>query len=101
MPEEYIIGFKRAHLAFLHQIVYDPIQRKQVPLNPLSDDVDHEHLKFSGEYVIEIELEKKKRISLIRCDHTSMAFQHAIGNLNVKTKCLVDHFDPDKWKVRR
>jgi len=51
VTDDYIIGFKRAHLAFLHQIVYDPIQRKQVPLNPLPDDVDHELLKFSGQYV--------------------------------------------------
>jgi exonuclease-1 len=83
ITDEYITGFKRAHLAFLHQIVYDPIQRKQVPLNPLSDDVDYDLLKFSGQ-----------------CDQTPLAFQHAIGNLNVKTKCSVDNFDPSQWKYR-
>ena len=30
-----------------------------------------------------------------------MAFQHAIGNLNVKTKCIVDNFDPNKGKVNK
>ncbi|CAF0788729.1 unnamed protein product [Rotaria sordida] len=83
VTDEYITGFKRAHLAFLYQIVYDPIQRKQVPLNPLPDDVDHDQLKFSGQL-----------------DHTPLAFQHAIGNLNVKTKCIVDNFDPNQWKYR-
>jgi exonuclease-1 len=51
VTDNYITGFKRAHLAFLHQIVYDPIQRKQIPLNPLPDDVDHDLLKFAGQYV--------------------------------------------------
>ncbi|CAF4707861.1 unnamed protein product [Rotaria sp. Silwood1] len=83
VTDEYIIGFKRAHLAFLYQIVYDPIQRKQVPLNPLPDDIDHDQLKYAGQI-----------------DHTPLAFQHAIGNLNVKTKCIVDNFDPKQWKYR-
>ncbi|CAF4002979.1 unnamed protein product, partial [Rotaria magnacalcarata] len=48
VTDDYITGFKRAHLAFLHQIVYDPIQRIQMPLNPLPDDVDREHLKYAG-----------------------------------------------------
>jgi hypothetical protein len=38
-------------------------------------------------------------ILFLRCDNTSLAFQHAIGNLNVKTKCIVDNFDPNKWNV--
>ncbi|UJR28468.1 hypothetical protein I4U23_009707 [Adineta vaga] len=83
VTDDYIVGFKRAHLAFLHQIVYDPIQRKQMPLNPLPDDIDHNQLKFSGQL-----------------DDTPLAFQHAIGNLNVKTKCIVDIFHPDKWNYR-
>ncbi|CAF4060796.1 unnamed protein product [Rotaria sp. Silwood2] len=83
ITDDYIKGFKRAHLAFLHQIVYDPLQRKQVPLNPLSDDVAYDQLKFAGQI-----------------DHTPLAFQHAIGNLNVKTKCIVDNFDPNQWKYR-
>ncbi|CAF4473139.1 unnamed protein product, partial [Rotaria magnacalcarata] len=83
VTDDYITGFKRAHLAFLHQIVYDPIQRIQMPLNPLPDDVDREHLKYAGQL-----------------DETPLAFQHAIGNLNVKTKCIVDKFNPSQWKYR-
>ncbi|CAF3685500.1 unnamed protein product [Adineta steineri] len=83
VTDDYIIGFKRAHLAFLHQTVYDPLQRKQIHLNPLPDDIDHDQLKFSGQL-----------------DDTPLAFQHAIGNLNVKTKCIVDKFDPNKWNYR-
>jgi exonuclease-1 len=49
VTDDYIIGFKRAQLAFLHQIVYDPLQRKQVPLNPIPDDVDQDQLKFAGQ----------------------------------------------------
>ncbi|CAF5162416.1 unnamed protein product, partial [Rotaria magnacalcarata] len=33
-------------------------------------------------------------------DETPLAFQHAIGNLNVKTKCIVDKFNPSQWKYR-
>ena len=49
VTDDYIKGFKRAHLTFLHQVVYDPIERKQVPLNPYSDDIDPEHLKYAGQ----------------------------------------------------
>ncbi|CAF5104568.1 unnamed protein product, partial [Rotaria magnacalcarata] len=50
---------------------------------PLPDDVDREHLKYAGQL-----------------DETPLAFQHAIGNLNVKTKCIVDKFNPSQWKYR-
>jgi exonuclease 1 len=49
VTDDYIQGFKRAQLAFLHQIVYDPLQRRQVPLNPYPDDVNHEEMKFAGQ----------------------------------------------------
>lgn len=48
VTEDYIIGFKRAYLAFRHQIVYDPVERKQKPLNPYAEEVDTENLKFAG-----------------------------------------------------
>ncbi len=58
ITDDYITGFKRAHLAFLYQIVYDPIQKKQIPLNPLPDNIDHDQLKFAGQYVKNIRLKK-------------------------------------------
>eukprot|EP01125_Pyxidicula_operculata_P004805 TRINITY_DN1790_c1_g3_i2.p1 TRINITY_DN1790_c1_g3~~TRINITY_DN1790_c1_g3_i2.p1 ORF type:complete len:1259 (+),score=389.47 TRINITY_DN1790_c1_g3_i2:36-3812(+) len=42
IPDTYEVEFMKADLTFLHQWVYDPIQKKSVPLNPLPDDVDQE-----------------------------------------------------------
>ena len=40
MCDEYIEKFKKADRTFKYQIVFDPLKRKLVPLNPYEADVN-------------------------------------------------------------
>lgn len=50
VPEDYIKGFIRANNTFLYQLVFDPIERKLIPLNAYEDDIDPETLSYAGRY---------------------------------------------------
>ncbi|XP_059697677.1 exonuclease 1 [Haemorhous mexicanus] len=78
IPEEYIQGFTRANNTFLYQLVFDPVNRKLVPLNAYEDDVDPETLTYAGRHV---------------GDDT--AFQIAIGNVDINTMEQIDSYNPD------
>ncbi|KAM4784892.1 exonuclease 1 [Cyanocitta cristata] len=78
VPEEYIQGFTRANNTFLYQLVFDPVNRKLVPLNAYGDDIDPETLTYAGRHV---------------GDDT--AFQIAIGNIDVGTMEQIDNYSPD------
>ncbi|XP_014118858.1 PREDICTED: exonuclease 1 isoform X3 [Pseudopodoces humilis] len=78
VSEEYIQGFTRANNTFLYQLVFDPVNRKLVPLNAYGDDVDPETLTYAGRHV---------------GDDT--AFQIAIGNIDINTMEQVDNYNPD------
>ncbi|NXO15807.1 EXO1 Exonuclease, partial [Oriolus oriolus] len=78
VPEEYIQGFTRANNTFLYQLVFDPVNRKLVPLNAYGDDIDPEILTYAGRHV---------------GDDT--AFQIAIGNIDISTMEQIDNYNPD------
>lgn len=78
VPEDYITGFIRANNTFLYQLVFDPIQRKLVPLNAYGDDVNPETLTYAGQYVGD-----------------SVALQIALGNRDVNTFEQIDDYSPD------
>ncbi|NXJ22642.1 EXO1 Exonuclease, partial [Dicrurus megarhynchus] len=78
VPEEYIQGFTRANNTFLYQLVFDPVNRKLVPLNAYGDDIDPETLTYAGRHV---------------GDDT--AFQIAIGNIDIGTMEQIDNYNPD------
>lgn len=48
VPEQYIEGFIRANNTFLYQLVFDPISRKAVPLNPYPDHISGDTLTYAG-----------------------------------------------------
>lgn len=48
MPEHYIANFKKADITFLHQVVYDPVHKRSVPLRPLPDGVSVDDIPFVG-----------------------------------------------------
>lgn len=50
VPDEYLEGFIKANNTFLYQLVFDPIKRKVVPLNPYSEDIDPATLSYAGVY---------------------------------------------------
>lgn len=79
VPEEYVEGFIKANNTFLYQLVFDPIQRKVVPLNPYAEHIDPDTLSYAG-----INLGDDKGL------------QMAIGNLDINTLKKIDDFSPDK-----
>ncbi|NXX25075.1 EXO1 Exonuclease, partial [Nicator chloris] len=78
VPEEYIQGFTRANNTFLYQLVFDPVNRKLVPLNAYGDDIDPETLTYAGRHV---------------GDDT--AFQIAVGNIDINTMEQIDNYNPN------
>jgi len=50
IPEQYIEGFVRANNTFLYQLVFDPVRRKVVPLNPYLEHIDPASLGYAGLY---------------------------------------------------
>lgn len=50
VPEHYIEGFTRANNTFLYQLVFDPVRRKVVPLNPYPENIDQSTLSYAGLY---------------------------------------------------
>ncbi|KAK1793033.1 hypothetical protein P4O66_001743 [Electrophorus voltai] len=78
VPDEYIEGFVKANNTFLYQIVFDPIRRKVVPLNPYPDHVDPAALRYAGVNIGD-----------------QQGLQMALGNLDLNTLEKIDNFSPD------
>ncbi|NXC69454.1 EXO1 Exonuclease, partial [Anhinga anhinga] len=78
VSEEYIQGFTRANNTFLYQLVFDPVNRKLVPLNAYGDGVDPETLIYAGRHFGD-----------------GTAFQIAIGNIDIDTMEQIDDYNPD------
>ncbi|KAL3872707.1 hypothetical protein ACJMK2_035913 [Sinanodonta woodiana] len=80
VTQEYIDGFIKADNTFLYQLCFDPLQRKLVPLNPYTDDVDPRDLGYAGSYM-----------------PSEKAYQIALGNINIYTKEKFAEFDPETF----
>lgn len=76
---EYRDSFINACITFKHQLVFCPLLRKQVRLNPPSDNVTTEQLKYAGEEV-----------------EPDLAFQLALGNVDPITLKKLHDFNPDE-----
>lgn len=50
VPETYVEGFVKANNTFLYQLVFDPVSRKVVPLNPYPENMDPATLSYAGLY---------------------------------------------------
>ncbi|XP_056147483.1 exonuclease 1 [Lampris incognitus] len=79
VPEEYIQGFVRANNTFLYQLVFDPVRRKVVPLNPYPEHIDPATLDYAGHNIGD-----------------EKGLQIALGNLDINTMAKLDDFSPDK-----
>lgn len=82
VPQEYIDGFIAANNTFLYQLVFDPLQRKLVPLNPYDSDVNPQEMTYAGAYL-----------------PPHKALQIALGNINIYTGEKFADFDPDTFVV--
>ncbi|XP_072285749.1 exonuclease 1 isoform X2 [Pyxicephalus adspersus] len=78
VPDGYTDGFIRANNTFLYQLVFDPVNRKLVPLNPYEDGIDPKELSYAGPNMGD-----------------SVAFQIALGNVDVNTMKKIDDYNPD------
>ncbi|KAK1170989.1 exonuclease 1-like [Acipenser oxyrinchus oxyrinchus] len=81
VPDEYIEGFTRANNTFLYQLVFDPISRRLVPLNPYPDDIDPKSLSYAGHHIGDKD-----------------AFQIALGNVDINNMERIDDYNPDTAK---
>ncbi|XP_034538502.1 exonuclease 1 [Notolabrus celidotus] len=79
VPEEYVEGFIKANNTFLYQLVFDPVRRKVVPLNPYPEHIDPATISYAG-----INLGDDKGL------------QMAIGNVDINTLEKIDDFSPDR-----
>uniref|UniRef100_A0A3Q3NDR0 Exonuclease 1 n=1 Tax=Labrus bergylta TaxID=56723 RepID=A0A3Q3NDR0_9LABR len=79
VPDEYIEGFIRANNTFLYQLVFDPVGRKVIPLNPYPEHIDPATLSYAG-----VNLGDEKGL------------QMAMGNVDINTLKKIDDFNPDK-----
>ncbi|KAM3863149.1 exonuclease 1 [Diretmus argenteus] len=79
VPEEYVEGFIKANNTFLYQLVFDPVRRKVVPLNPYPEHMDPATLSYAGQNLGD-----------------DKGLQMALGNLDINTMERIDDFNPDK-----
>ncbi|XP_033332620.2 exonuclease tos isoform X2 [Megalopta genalis] len=79
VTKEYRDAFILADITFKHQLVFCPLQRKQVRLNPLSPDITEEQLYYAG-------------VETNQAD----ALQLALGNCDPFSLEVLHNFDPDK-----
>ncbi|XP_060736326.1 exonuclease 1 [Tachysurus vachellii] len=78
VPDEYIDGFVKANNTFLYQLVFDPINRKVLPLNPYPENLDPSTLSYAGVNVGD-----------------KQGLQMALGNVDINTMERIDDFNPD------
>lgn len=79
VTQDYRDAFILADITFKHQLVFCPLQRKQVRLNSPPADVTEDQLQYAGK---ELDMD--------------IAFQLALGNCDPATLKMVHDFDPDK-----
>lgn len=84
VTSEYRLAFVKAEQTFLYQLVYDPKQRKLIPLTPYPPNLDPITLPFAGKYM-----------------EDDVAFQLAIGNLDAETLERLDSYNPDAVVAKR
>lgn len=77
VPKEYIDNFLKSEKTFKYQLVYCPIERKMVPLEPYDDDVDPKTLEYAGKMLDE-----------------DLAFEFALGNVDMDTMKVIDEYRP-------
>ncbi|KAG5346905.1 EXO1 Exonuclease, partial [Acromyrmex charruanus] len=84
VPQEYRDAFILAEITFKHQLVFCPLQRKQVRLNPSPANITEDQLQYAGKELDE-----------------DLALQLALGNCDPATLKMVHDFNPDKIERKR
>ncbi|XP_011698856.1 PREDICTED: exonuclease 1 [Wasmannia auropunctata] len=84
VTQEYRDAFILADITFKHQLVFCPLQRRQVRLNPPPADITEDQLRYAGKELDE-----------------DLALQLALGNCDPATLKAVHDFNPDKIDRKR
>ncbi|KYM86774.1 Exonuclease 1 [Atta colombica] len=84
VSQEYRDAFILAEITFKHQLVFCPLQRKQVRLNPPPANITEDQLQYAGKELDE-----------------DLALQLALGNCDPATLKIVHDFNPDKIERKR
>lgn len=79
VTQEYKDAFVLADITFKHQLVFCPLQRKQVRLNPPTTDISDDQLQYAGKEL-----------------NADLALQLALGNCDPSTLKIVHNYNPDK-----
>lgn len=79
VTQEYRDAFILADITFKHQLVFCPLRRKQVRLNPPTVDITEDQLRYAGEEL-----------------NAELALQLALGNCDPATLKMMHDFNPDK-----
>lgn len=82
VSNKYRDSFILAVITFKHQLVFCPLKRKQVRLNPPMPDITNEQLYYAGTET-----------------DPDTALQLALGNFDPFTLKKLHNFDPDNIKV--
>lgn len=78
VSQEYISKFEQANQTFLHQLVFDPVRREEVPLTPLPSSLGGQLPSFCGTHSPPV-----------------TALQLALGNLDLHSLDQVTSYNPD------
>nr|XP_015218223.1 PREDICTED: exonuclease 1 [Lepisosteus oculatus] len=78
VSDEYIEGFIKANNTFLYQLVFDPLSRRLVPLNPYPEEINPQSLSYAGPNMGD-----------------QAALQIALGNVDVNSMKKIDDYNPD------
>jgi len=79
VTEEYRNAFVLADITFKYQLVFCPLQKKQVRLNPPAADITDDQLRYAGTEL-----------------NADIALQLAFGNCDPSTLKMVHNFNPEK-----
>ena len=82
IPDEYRESFMRAYNTFLYQLVFDPMERKLVPIHQYPPELDCNDLSYAGPKLSD-----------------DLAYQLALGNICLDTHKRIGNYDPEKAKV--
>ncbi|XP_078042228.1 exonuclease 1-like isoform X2 [Augochlora pura] len=84
VPKEYRDAFILANIVFKHQLVFCPLQRKQVRLNPSTSGITEKQLYYAGVPT-----------------NPNDALQLALGNCDPLSLKVLHNFDPDKVENKK
>lgn len=101
VTDEYREGFLKAEATFKYQLVYDPINRIMVPLNPTDGKLFKQSCLCFDEFQMFTLMVLIPGINPEHCSNAGTlldkktAFQLALGNLDPFSLKNMDNWDPD------